>query len=70
MISSSMMPLGMLIFGPLADIVSIDSIFIATGIGLIVLTLFMMRSKVLLEAGKPLSESEIQPEPASLSVKD
>lgn len=54
MISSSLMPLSMVIFGPLADIVSIESILVVTGIGLVILALVMMRNKVLLEAGKPL----------------
>lgn len=54
MISGSVTPLSMVIFGPLSDMISIKSILIVSGIGLVILTFFMMRSKVLLEAGKPL----------------
>lgn len=53
MISSSMMPMAMLLFGPLSDVVSIESMLLVTGILLLVEGMFMARSKVLLEAGKP-----------------
>ncbi len=53
MISSSMMPLGMLIFGPLADVVKIEWLLIGTGILLFIQGFFLMGSKVLMEAGKP-----------------
>lgn len=55
MISASMMPLGMLIFGPLADIISIEVILIGTGIVLFIQTFFLMGSKVLIKAGEPYS---------------
>lgn len=53
MISSSMMPLGMLIFGPLADVVKIEWLLIGTGLLLFIQGFFLMGSKVLMEAGKP-----------------
>ena len=53
MISSSMMPLGMLIFGPLSDAVQIEWLLIGTGALLFVLSFFLIGSKDLVEAGKP-----------------
>lgn len=49
MISTSMMPLGMLIFGPLADLIQIEWLLIGTGLLLLVLTIFLYRNRVLLE---------------------
>jgi len=54
MISTSMMPIGMLIFGPIADIIRIEWLLIGTGLFIIILTLFMNQNKVLVEAGKPV----------------
>lgn len=53
MISTSMMPLGMLIFGPIADIVRIEWLLIGTGVFIIILAVLLNRNKVLIEAGKP-----------------
>ncbi|WP_099354407.1 MFS transporter [Fredinandcohnia onubensis] len=53
MISTSMMPLGMLIFGPIADFIKIEWLLLGTGIFIIILAIFMSRNKVLIEAGKP-----------------
>lgn len=58
MISSSILPLGMVFFGPLADAIPIEWIFVGAGAGLGILTLIMMGSKVLLEAGEPLPKAE------------
>ncbi|RSD28416.1 MFS transporter [Mesobacillus subterraneus] len=55
MISTSMMPIGMLIFGPLADFVAIEWMLIGTGVLLIVLTFFLGRDQVLLAAGEPVA---------------
>jgi DHA3 family macrolide efflux protein-like MFS transporter len=55
MISSSMMPLGMLVFGPLSDSVKIEWMLIATGILMIIETYFLLGSKALLEVGKKLT---------------
>jgi DHA3 family macrolide efflux protein-like MFS transporter len=52
MVSSVMMPLGMVVFGPAADIVSINILLIGTGIVVALLCIPMMKSKVLLEAGR------------------
>ena len=52
MISTSMMPLGMLIFGPIADIIKIEWLLIGTGAFIIVLAILLGRNKELIEAGK------------------
>ncbi|MHB1454980.1 MAG: MFS transporter [Saccharofermentanales bacterium] len=53
MISSIVMPLGMMIFGPVADLARIEWLLIVTGVLLFVQGLLMFRSKVLIDAGKP-----------------
>ena len=55
MISTSMMPIGMLIFGPLADVMEIEWLLIGTGVLILVLSIFLGRNKVLVETGKPVS---------------
>ncbi|MBG9550060.1 MFS transporter [Cytobacillus firmus] len=58
MISTSMMPIGMLIFGPIADIIAIEWLLVGTGAFIILLAVILGRDQVLLEAGKPgLGES-------------
>ncbi|MBP3041565.1 MFS transporter [Bacillaceae bacterium Marseille-Q3522] len=58
MISTSMMPIGMLIFGPIADIIKIEWLLLGTGVFIIILAIFLGRNSVLIEAGKPaLKES-------------
>jgi DHA3 family macrolide efflux protein-like MFS transporter len=52
MISSMMLPLGMLVFGPLADFVNIDWLLVGTGFLIFIEGLLMMGNKTLLEAGK------------------
>lgn len=52
MISSSMMPLGMLIFGPAADIMAIEGMLLLTGVLILVLSLSMYRNKELILAGQ------------------
>jgi MFS transporter, DHA3 family, macrolide efflux protein len=54
MISTSMMPLGMLIFGPISDMIDIEWLLIGTGILMFIQGFFLVGSKVLLEAGKPV----------------
>lgn len=51
MIYSSMMPLGMLVFGPLADIVAIEWLLILTGTLIILQGFTLLGSKVLMSAG-------------------
>ena len=46
--SSMMMPLGMLLYGPLAEVVSIESILAVTGMLMIIQSLFIYRNKRLL----------------------
>jgi DHA3 family macrolide efflux protein-like MFS transporter len=52
MISTSMMPIGMLIFGPIADIVKIEWLLVGTGFFILILSIFLGRDKVLLKAGR------------------
>jgi DHA3 family macrolide efflux protein-like MFS transporter len=52
MISSVMMPLGMIVFGPLSDVIKIEWLLVVTGILMVLEGLFMVSNKVLLEAGK------------------
>lgn len=59
MISSSMMPLGMLIFGPLADYVSVESLLVGSGALMVVQSTFMLRNRVLLAAGQRRPEPEV-----------
>lgn len=59
MISSSMMPLGMLIFGPMADYIRIEWLLIVTGLLMIVQSAFLLGNRVLLEAGKPMLNPEV-----------
>lgn len=53
MISSVMMPLGMLVFGPVADFIKIEWLLIGTGALMMLESLLMFGNKVLIEAGKP-----------------
>lgn len=53
MISSTMMPLGMLVFGPLADVVEIEKLLIGTGVLMFIESFFLIGSRVLVEAGMP-----------------
>ncbi|MBS4207354.1 MFS transporter [Bacillus sp. FJAT-50079] len=53
MISTSMMPIGMLIFGPMADFIKIEWLLAGTGVFIIILSIFLGKNKVLIEAGKP-----------------
>lgn len=56
MISTSMMPMGMLIFGPIADVFPIEWLLLGTGVLILLLSLILVRNKALLEAGKPSPE--------------
>lgn len=55
MISSSMMPLGMLVFGPVSDFITIEWLLIGTGLLLFMQGFFLLRNKVLIEAGNPIA---------------
>lgn len=52
MIVTSMLPISIAVFGPMADRIPIEILFILSGFAMIVLTTFMLRDKTLLEAGK------------------
>lgn len=54
MISTSVMPIGMMLFGPLADVISIEHILMVTGVVIFILGLLLAGNKVLKEAGEPL----------------
>lgn len=56
MISTSMLPLGMLVFGPIADAIAIEWLLVGTGILLFMIGFFLVGSMVLVEAGKPAGE--------------
>ena len=58
MISTSMMPLGMLVFGPLADMVAVEQLLIWTGGAMLIVTVCIKFSKALIEAGKPNNITE------------
>jgi DHA3 family macrolide efflux protein-like MFS transporter len=53
MISSLAMPAGIMVFGPLADVVAIDWLMIGSGAGIVVLGAFYLASRTLREAGRP-----------------
>jgi DHA3 family macrolide efflux protein-like MFS transporter len=60
MISTSMMPIGMLIFGPLSDIIEIEWLLVGTGLLVVVLALLFVGNKQLLNAGKPVTKEPAQ----------
>jgi DHA3 family macrolide efflux protein-like MFS transporter len=51
MVSSTMMPLGMVLFGPVADMVSINLLLVGTGLIITLLCIPLVTSKTLLKAG-------------------
>lgn len=54
MIYSSVMPLAMLIFGPLSDFIKIEWLLIVTGTLIFVQSFFLIGNKVLVLAGEPI----------------
>jgi len=52
MVESSMLPFSMLVFGPIADKISIDIILIVTGIAIMLLSFLILSNKTLRKAGK------------------
>jgi DHA3 family macrolide efflux protein-like MFS transporter len=52
MVSSTMTPLGMLIFGPVADMININIIFVVTGIVIALLSVPFVSSKTMRKAGR------------------
>ena len=63
MISTSMMPLGMLVFGPLADIVRIEWLLTGTGALMFLQGFFLVGNRVLVDAGEPGPVAEDCPQP-------
>lgn len=57
MISTSMMPIGMLIFGPVADVIRIEWLLLGTGVLIVILAVFLGRNKTLIEAGEPAQDA-------------
>ena len=67
MIGSLAMPVGMMVFGPLADVVTIDSIMIGTGASIVVLAIWVLSNRTLRAAGRqrPQRDSrDVADEPA------
>ena len=60
MISSSVMPLGMLFFGPLSDVVRIEWMLVATGLMIAVQAVFLRFDRALLAAGEPLAGTKMK----------
>ncbi len=58
MISSFMMPFGMIFFGPVADFVTIELLLVISGLLISVTGVFMFRNKTLIEAGKPITNKD------------
>jgi DHA3 family macrolide efflux protein-like MFS transporter len=53
MISSMMLPLGMLVFGPMADLVKVEWLFVGTGILIFIEGICMWGNRVMVQAGRP-----------------
>jgi DHA3 family macrolide efflux protein-like MFS transporter len=58
MISSAMMPFGMVFFGPLADYVAVEWLLIVSGLLTSFTGILMFSNKTLMEAGRPLTVKE------------
>ena len=58
MIGSIGMPVSMLVFGPLADSVPIETLLIVTGIAIVVIGSVTQMSRTMLEAGRPSPKPE------------
>ncbi|GAB1477197.1 MFS transporter [Bacillota bacterium] len=56
MISSTMLPLGMFIYGPLADIIPIEWLLVATGLLMALESLLFIKNKALVAAGEPIEQ--------------
>ncbi|WP_040557156.1 MFS transporter [Reinekea blandensis] len=70
MISSSAMPAGMLMFGPLGDVIAIEWLLIGTGAGIVLLGVALKRSRVLIDAGWPESTVSETSDPTPESTTD
>lgn len=54
MITTIMMPLGMVVFGPVADAVRIEYLLVGTGVGLSAIAFLLSVNRTLAAAGEPL----------------
>lgn len=50
---SASIPVGMVVFGPIADLVRVELLLIVTGVLITLMALFMLKDKQLIQAGKP-----------------
>lgn len=57
MIGSSLMPLSMLFYGPLADVIPVERLLVITGAALAVQSLFMIANQPLRQAGEPVAKT-------------
>lgn len=55
---TSTMPLGMLVFGPLAEVVRIEWILVGTGLGMLGQLVWVLRDRTLIESGIPPAATE------------
>ena len=60
MISSIVMPVGMLVFGPLADIIAIEYMLIITGIIMLIEGILLLRNRTILAGGTSEAENRIK----------
>ncbi len=56
MITSSTMPIGMLVFGPMADYIRIEWLLRVTGLLIVIIGIALYLNKILVEAGKPSTQ--------------
>ena len=63
MVFSAAMPLSMLVYGPLADIVSVEQLMLITGVLIALQTPLMLANRPLREAGEPLAGAPAAPSP-------
>jgi MFS transporter, DHA3 family, macrolide efflux protein len=60
MLSTSVMPIAMLVFGPIADRLRIEWLLLATGAAMVLLAIFTLANKRLIEAGVPKTDAQQQ----------
>jgi len=58
MLMTSTMPLGMLVFGPLAEVVRIEWILVGTGVAMLVQLVWVLMDRTLIESGIPPAAPE------------
>ena len=58
MIANALMPLAMLLFGPLSEVVAIEWLLLGTGVLIVFVSFGMLSSKVLVKAGWPKNQDE------------